>query len=57
MCSCVMAVKMAFGGKWERKVLDEKEILMQQMNSINGNLDAVKAHCDDKDKGNQITSL
>ena len=33
-CSCVMAIKMAFGKKWERKVLEDKEIVMQQMHSI-----------------------
>ena len=53
-CSCVLVVKMAFGGKWERKVLDEKEIVMQQMNSINGKLDDVESR---NDKGIQITRL
>ena len=33
-CSCVMAIKTAFGKKWERKVLEEKEIVMQQMNCM-----------------------
>ena len=33
--SAIIAVKTAFGKKWERKVLDEKENVMQQMNSMN----------------------
>ena len=33
--SCVMAIKMTVGRKWEMTVLKEKEIVMQQMNSIN----------------------
>ena len=55
--SCIMAVKMAFGRKWERKVLDEKEIVMQQINTINGNLKDVRVHSDEKDKDAQITRL
>ena len=41
MSSCIMCIRVAFGRKWEREVLEEKEIVMQQMNSINdgGKLD------------------
>ena len=35
MSSCIMSIRVAFGRKWERRVLEEKEIVMQQMNSIN----------------------
>ena len=35
MSSCIMSIRVAFGRKWERKVLEEKETVMQQMNSIN----------------------
>lgn len=41
----MMAVKMSFGAKWERQILQEKEVIMQQMKNINGgakgNLDIV----------------
>ena len=55
--SCIMAVKTAFGGKWERKVLDEKETVMRQMSSISGNLEDVKVHGDGREteKGAQTT--
>ena len=35
MSSCIMSIRVAFGRKWERKILEEKDIVMQQMNSIN----------------------
>ena len=35
MSSCIMSIRVALGRKWERKVLEEKDIVMQQMNSIN----------------------
>ena len=51
--SCIMAVRVAFGRRWERKVLDEKEIVMQQMNSLNGSLEDVDVQSVDKE--HQIT--
>ena len=36
-----MAVRAAFGRKWERKVMDEKEIVMQQMYSESSGLEDV----------------
>ena len=55
--TCIMAVKMAFGRKWERKVLDEKEIVMQQMKSVSDNLDEVRAQSGAKENKIQITRL
>ena len=50
--SLVMAVKMSFGAKWERQVLQEKEVLMEQMKNINGeskgNLDVEKIEYETK---------
>ena len=51
--SSIMAVRVAFGRRWERKVLDEKEIVMQQMNSLNGSLEDVDVQSVDKE--HQIT--
>ena len=53
--STIIAVKAAFGKKWERKVLDEKEIVMQQMYSVNSGLKDVKVQREDKEC--QITRL
>ena len=40
---CVMlGVKMLFGAEWERHVLQEKEVLMKDMKSINRSSDSVK---------------
>ena len=48
----MMAVKMSFGAKWERQVLQEKEVLMEQMKNINGeakgNLDVEKIEYETK---------
>ena len=49
VASCIMAVRAAFGRKWERKVLDEKEIVMQQMYSESGGLDDVDVQKRDKE--------
>ena len=53
--SCIMAIKAAFGRKWERKVLDEKEIVMQQMYSVKSSLKDVEVQREDKEC--QITRL
>ena len=53
--SCIMAIKAAFGRKWERKVLDEKEIVMQQIYSVNSSLKDVEVQREDKEC--QITRL
>ena len=47
--SCIMAVKATIGRKWERKVLDEKDIVMQQMYSVNGGLKDVKVQREEKE--------
>ena len=47
--SCIMAVKATLGKKWERKVLDEKEIVMQQMNNVNGRSEDVDVQSEDKE--------
>ena len=53
--SCIMAIKTTSGRKWERKVLEEKEILMQQ-NS--GKMDPDKAEVqNDTGKENEMTRL
>ena len=44
-----MAVKATLGKKWERKVLDEKEIVMQQMNNVNGRSEDVDVQSEDKE--------
>ena len=35
MSSFIKVIRLVFGRKWERKVLEEKEIVIKQMNSIN----------------------
>ena len=34
--SLMMVVKMLFGAKWEKQVLQEKEVILQQMKNVNG---------------------
>ena len=51
--SCIMAVRASFGRKWERRVLDKKEIVMRQMESVNGGLNDVDVQREDKES--QIT--
>ena len=53
MASCIMLVRVAFGRKWEKKVLEDKEIVMQQMKSINDvNEDYGKERVEDITTGN-----
>ena len=47
--SAIIAVKAAFGKKWERKVLDEKDIVMQQMYSVNSGLKDVNVQREEKE--------
>ena len=47
--SCIMAVKATIGRKWERKVLVEKENVMQQMNSMNSATEDVDVQSEDKE--------
>ena len=56
MCCCVMSVKVTLGRKWEKKVLEEKEVVMQQMNSINSGRTGEGTQ-DEKDKEIQTTKL
>ena len=49
VASCIMAVYAAFGRKWERKVLDEKEIVMQQMYSVKDGLEDVGVQREDEE--------
>ena len=59
--SCIMAIKSTSGRKWERKVLEEKEIVMQHMNSVkdkSGKKDPDKAEVqNDTGKDNEMTRL
>ena len=47
--SCIMAIKVTLGRKWERKVLDEKEIVMQQMENVKGSSEDVNEQNEDKE--------
>ena len=58
MCCFVMLVKVTLGRKWEKKVLEEKEVVLQQMNSLNsGGTEAGNDTQDEKDKDIQTTKL
>ena len=50
VASCIMAVYAAFGKKWERKVLAEKEIVMQQMYSVYDDFEDVSVQREDKER-------
>ena len=50
VASCIMAVYAAFGKKWERKVLAEKESVMQQMYSVNDDFEDVSVQREDKER-------
>ena len=41
----MMVVKMIFGGRWERQVLEEKEAIVQQMKSVNGGVQGDMKNC------------
>ena len=49
VASCIMAVYATFGKKWEREVLAKKEIVMQQMYSVNDGLEDVGVQREDKE--------
>ena len=50
VASCITAVYAAFGKRWERKVLAEKEIVMQQMYSVNDDFEDVSVQREDKER-------
>ena len=50
VASCIMAVYAAFGKKWERKVLAEKEIVIQLMYSVNGDFEDISVQREDKER-------
>ena len=43
--SCMIVVKILFGGKWERQVLEEKEAVIEQMKSVNGGVQGDMKNC------------
>ena len=50
VASCIMAVYATFGKKWERKVLAEKEIVIQLMYSVNGDFEDISVQREDKER-------